>query len=164
MDEYRSVLSDKDHELLREIEAMGDLDEDALLELHRRVRRARTKRVGNYRRRAATRVGEKGSRGHAEAANAKARHRAAAFEEMLAVVSARLAQVAHEQAEELKDQRLAAARAGRSTGPGTESAGDGKVSAATSRARSHSTTPAAAKKNASSLAAGARRQAGRDAR
>src|SRR4029453_17534619 len=46
-----------------EREAMAALDEDQLLELHGRIRRARTKYVKNYRRSAGQAVGARGGRG-----------------------------------------------------------------------------------------------------
>jgi len=162
MDEYLSVLKNKDLDLVREVEAMAELDEDGLIDLHRRVRRARKKHQGQYRRRAANRVEEQGSRGQAGPANAKARHRAAAFEELLSQVSARLAVVAHEEAEALKDQRLAQARAGRSTGPASTAVGP--TGTASSQTAGRRTTTGGAKRDASTLAQGARRQAKRDSR
>ena len=162
MDEYLSVLKNKDLDLVREVEAMAELDEDGLIDLHRRVRRARKKHQGQYRRRAANRVEEQGSRGQAGPANAKARHRAAAFEELLSQVSARLAVVAHEEAVALKDQRLAQARAGRSTGPASTAVGP--TGTASSQTAGRRTTTGGAKRDASTLAQGARRQAKRDAR
>jgi len=163
MDEYLSVLKDKDLDLVREVEAMAELDEDGLIDLHRRVRRARKKHQGQYRRRAANRVEEQGSRGQAGPANAKARHRAAAFEELLSQVSARLAVVAHEEAEALKDQRIAQARAGRSTGPAS-TAVEPAGTVASSQTAGRRTTTGGAKRDASTLAQGARRQAKRDSR
>ena len=48
-----------------EKEALAELDEDAVLDLHQRIRRARNKYVGQYRRGAAARVPAKGARGKA---------------------------------------------------------------------------------------------------
>ena len=50
-----------------EPEALAELDEDALLELHDRVRRARKRYLGQYRRQAAVRVEDVGGRGKAYA-------------------------------------------------------------------------------------------------
>ena len=50
-----------------EPEALVDLDEDALLDLRGRVRRARNKYPRQYRRHAAGRVGDAGGRGKAYA-------------------------------------------------------------------------------------------------
>ena len=108
MQDYLWVLKDSEKDLMREIdpERMNQLDEDGLIALHRRVRRARNKHTTNYRRKAARNVVEKGSRGAAYPKGGKARLRAEAFEEALSLVSARLAEVAHEQAEQLKSERL----------------------------------------------------------
>ncbi|MGN8244086.1 hypothetical protein ACTHAM_000985 [Cellulomonas soli] len=165
MDEYMWVLKESEQDLVREIEPdrMGALDEDALIDLHRRVRRARNKHTTNYRRGGAKRVEEAGGRGAAGPKGGKARLRAEAFEEALSLVSARLAVVAHEQAEELKAQRLAQARAGRSTGPDSSPSSAGPVDGP-GRVAGHQQTTGGAKRDASSASQGARRQAQRDSR
>lgn len=165
MDDYLWVLKRRELDLVREIEPdrMAELDEDALLDLHRRVRRARNKKLSNYRRRAAERVGEHGGRGSAAPLNEKHRVRLAAFEEALSLVSARLAEVAHEAAEELRDERLEQARAGRSPGPHAGPPEDADPVGA-GLAREHAKSTGGRKRDASSLAQGARRQAKRDAR
>jgi hypothetical protein len=165
MDDYLWVLKDVEKDLIREIEParMALLDEDELLKLHKRVRRARNKHVNNYRRKAARTVTGEGARGAAHHKGSKDRLRAEAFEEALALVSDRLAEVAHEHAEQLKAERLARAQAGRGTGPGnphpgrTETTGKG-------RGREHRKTTGGKKRDASSHAQGARRQAKRDSR
>lgn len=165
MDDYLWVLKDDELDLVRELEPkrLKALDEDELLDLHRRVRRARNKQVKNYRRKAAQNVKEVGGRGKAGPKGGKARWRAAAFEEALSIVSGRLAHVAHVQAEALKDARLAQARAGGSSGPKTadhpkpDKVGPG-------RARSHQKTTGGTKRDASSRAQGARRQGKRDSK
>jgi hypothetical protein len=73
-----------------EREALIDLDEDGLLELHSRVRRARTKYVKNYRRAASPRVVEDAARGVAYPRNQRDRDKAAVFELALARVSRRV--------------------------------------------------------------------------
>lgn len=165
MDDYLWVLKGSELDLMRELEPkrMNALDEDELLELHRRVRRARSKHVTNHRRGAARKVTATGSRGKAEFKTAKSKLRAEAFEEALAIVSERLATVAHETAEELKRERLARAQAGRGTGPESATAHDGGVGGA-GRARSHQGTTGGAKRDASSRSQGAKRQAKRDGR
>jgi hypothetical protein len=70
--------------------------------------------------------------------------------------------VAHDAAEALKDERLARARAGKSTGPESAGTQDGTVGAG--RVRSHSKTTGGVKRDASSRAQGAKRQAKRDGR
>lgn len=165
LDDYTWVLKDGERDLMRELEParLETLDEDELLDLHKRVRRARNKSVSVYRRKAARTVQEKGSRGAAHPKGAKSRLRAEAFEEALAIVSDRLAVVAHESAEQLKADRLAQARSNRSSGPETSTAGTGKVQG-TGAARSHTKTTGGVKRDASSQSAGARRQAKKDAR
>lgn len=90
--------------------ALADLDEDALLDLHDRVRRARKKYLGQYRRQAAAKVSDVGGRGKAYAQNQRARDKAEVFETALARVSAALAKAARRAAAELKAERLAAVR------------------------------------------------------
>ena len=78
-------------------------------------------------------------------------------------MSAELARVAHVAAEELKDERLARASAGKSTGP--ESVGvDGPAGTGPGRARSHQQTTGGKKRDASSQSQGAQRQAKKDSR
>lgn len=164
MEQYLWVLKDKERDLIREIEAdrLAQLDEDGLLALHKRVRRARNKHTTNYRRGAAERVAEAGGRGAAAAGSDKARGRAYVFEEALAIVSEQLARVAHEQAEALKDERLARARAGKWSGPASAGVPDAAVDSG--RSREHTKTTGGIKRDASSQAQGARRQAKRDSR
>ena len=163
MDQYLWVLKDKERDLIRELEPerLEPLDEEELLALHKRVRRARNKHTTNYRRGAADRVEQASGRGAAAAGSDKSRGRAYVFEEALSIVSDRLARVARETAEELKDERLARARAGKSPGPdiSTDSVGGGG-----GRQRQHDQTTGGIKRDASSQAQGAKRQAKRDSR
>lgn len=163
MEDYLWVLKRSEQDLVREIEPdrMAELDEDGLLALHKRIRRARNKHVTNYRRKAAANIADAGGRGAARHKGAKSRLRAEAFEEALALVSARLADRAHQEAEQLKAERLALAKAGKSSGPASKQTGGSKVAAA-GRARSHEKTSGGVKRDASSQAQGARRQAKRD--
>lgn len=165
MDEYLWVLKQSERDLVREIEParISELDEEELLSLHKRVRRARNKHVSNYRRRGAREVEAHGGRGAAAPYGAKKRLRAEAFEEALARVSERLAVVAHEQAEALKRERLARAQAGRGTGPATSASSAGAVSDA-GRQVGHQQSTGGKKRDASSRAQGAKRQAKRDGR
>ena len=57
-------------------QAMAELDEDTLLELHTRIRRARTKYVKLYRRQASARVETQGGRGKAFPKNQRSRDKA----------------------------------------------------------------------------------------
>ena len=107
-----AVLNESERLLVAETEsaALAPLDEDAVAALHDRVRRARNKYVGQYRRGASARVPAAGGRGKARPANQQAAVKAEAFEEALSRVSRRLAVLARQSAAELRDQRLAAAR------------------------------------------------------
>src|ERR1700733_13507584 len=87
--------------------ALADLDEDELLALHTRTRRARTKYVTQYRRAASARVADVGGRGAARPKNRRAADKAEAFEKALARVSTALAAAARMSAAELRSERLA---------------------------------------------------------
>jgi hypothetical protein len=161
------VLKSSERDIIRETEAarLEPLTEDQLLALHKRVRRARTKHVTNYRRKAKRNVEKAGARGSAHETSDKARLKAEIFEEALAVVSERLAVVAHEAAVALRDERIARARSGKSTGPDSVVAGvAADAGAGAGVARSHTATTGAVKRNASSTAQGAARQAKRDSK
>lgn len=165
METLTGILKDDERDLIREVEAkrMDLLDEDELLALHKRVRRARKKHTKNYRRRAAAGVVEEGARGTARPRHGKAAQRAEVFEEALSRVSLRLATLAHETAEALKAERLERAREGKSTGPespGLPTAGG----TGPGKSAAHQTSPGAKKTQASSQAANAQRQAKRDSR
>ena len=116
-----SSLREDELDLLRETEPerMAGLDEDETLELHTRIRRARTKYVKLYRRQASARVEDLGGRGFARPKNRRNADKAEVFEEALARVSKRVDVVARRAAAELKAERLAAARA-TSAGPRTD--------------------------------------------
>jgi hypothetical protein len=164
-----SLLSDSERLLVLETETkeLAGLDEDALVELHTRIRRARGKYVGQYRRGASARVGSVGGRGKANAQNQRARDKAEVFEDALARVSTALARAAKASAAELKAERLAAAGAVTSTprkGTATARRAPARTTAPASPAPSSKKAPVTRKKNASTLATGARRQAKRDAR
>src|SRR5215467_6338653 len=149
---------------------LAALDEDAAIELEPRIRRARNKYVGQYRRAASAAVAEHGGRGKARPENTRAALKAEAFEEALARVSRRVAALARQSAAELRAERIAAARAAKqSQAPGARGAAP-----ATGRRGPPVTTeptgdralrsPARAKARASTRAAGARQQAARDSR
>jgi hypothetical protein len=144
--------------------ALGDLDEDALLDLHGRVRRARDKYQGQYRRQAAARVREVGGRGFAHAQNQRARDKAEVFEVSLARVSTALAKAARQSAAELRSERLASARSGRQGRP----AGAAPVPAAAADTSADPRPPVKStgrqKRDASDIAIGRRNQARRDNR
>jgi hypothetical protein len=159
-------LTEKKRGLIAETEpdSLTGLDEDALLELHDRIRRARTKYVKLYRRQASAGVVAHGGRGFSYAKNQRNRDKAEVFELALARVSRRVELVAKQAAAELRAERLATARAGRGTGPAS---GPGPASGAVPDDRSLRRpvkTTGGMKKDASTRAMGARRQAGRDSR
>jgi hypothetical protein len=144
--------------------ALAGLDEEELLALHARIRRARSKYVTMYRRNASGAVTKRGGRGFSYPKNQRDRDKAAIFEAALASVSKEVAAHATRAAAELKTSRLAAARSGGS-GPKKVAARAGSVDVpAGSRGRATKKTTGGIKKDASSRAAGARRQAKRDAR
>ncbi|MBO0828387.1 MAG: hypothetical protein J2P24_11460 [Streptosporangiales bacterium] len=108
-----AVLNDTERLMVAETESanLAELDEDAAIELETRIRRARNKYVGQYRRAASARVAAHGARGSARPENTRARTKAEAFEAALARVSRRVAVLARRAASELRAERLAAARA-----------------------------------------------------
>jgi hypothetical protein len=147
-----------------ERDAMAALDEDGLLDLHARIRRARTKYVTNYRRGASAAVAARGGRGLSYATNQRDRGKAEVFELALARVSRQVAVVARRAADDLRSERLAAARAegtGPASGPARRDDGAGRPAG---RRPAAAKTTGGTKKDASSRAQGARRQARRDAR
>jgi len=175
-----AVLNDAERLLVAETgrAELAALDEDAAIELEARIRRARNKYVGQYRRAASAAVAEHGGRGKARPENTRAAMKAEAFEEALSLVSRRVAALARQSAAELRAERLAAARAAKqSRAPGARSAAPPAAqSAAPPAARKGPAvtgepagdralrSPATAKRRASTRAAGARRQAKRDSR
>lgn len=160
-------LGTSEQDLLREVEddRMAQLDEDGLVDLHKRVRRARNKYVGVYRRAGSKKVSKKGGRGLAKEKNARNAGRAEVFEDALARVSARLAEVAAAEAEALKAARLAAASPA-GTWPGSQEAPAASEEApGRTKVRDRRPTGSGrAKRDASTRALGARRQAKKDAR
>ncbi len=165
-----AMLNDAEQALVREAgsDALSQLDEDELIELHTRVRRARTKYSKLYRRRAAEQVAADSSRGKASAANSTTRVKAEIFEDVLAAVSRRLAAVAKDRATELRHERLAAARREEAADQVTTSTRGSTKAAATGRPTTsgpdNSRSPARKKQAASTRAAGKRSQAKRDRR
>jgi hypothetical protein len=157
-------MSDAELMILRETEPpeLAGLDEDGLLDLHTRVRRARNKHVGQYRRGAGTKVQTARARGSAYSRGQRARDKAEVFEVALARVSTALAKAARRSAADLKAERLAAARTD-GTGPVPDRRPEDSQPPPTAE-RAPVKSGARRKTEASSLAEGARRQARRDAR
>jgi hypothetical protein len=166
----RQMLNDAEQQLLRatEPDRLKKLDEDELIDLHGRVRRARTKYTKLHRRRGAAQVKADSSRTRSGAHHRNA-VKAEAFEDALARVSRRLAREAWLSADRLREERLAAARAvkrGKSA-PGTKSKGAGsssKPSSGKAKAADKKRTPASKRDAAAARASGKRKQAKRDAR
>jgi hypothetical protein len=167
-----AVLNDAERLLVAETERdqLAALDEDAAIELEARIRRARNKYVGQYRRGASAAVAEKGGRGKAHPENTRARMKVEAFEEALSRASRRVAVLAGQAAAKLRAERLAAARAAKQgRGP------DGQAAAPSANPRGHAAgaeaaaagalrSPRTEKQRAGTRAMGARHQAKRDSR
>ena len=164
MDALVNSLGKADKDLLRETEEarMAELTEDELAALHKRIRRARNKYTGVYRRKGSAKVGKKGGRGLAKQGNARNAARAEVFEDALARVSIRLGEVAAEAANQLRTDRLAAAKKPGSW-PGAEK-GDDKPTPKSKERDRKPRNLGKTKREASSRAAGARRQAKKDSR
>lgn len=146
-------------------DALAELDEEELLALHSRIRRARAKYVTKYRRSASGAVVKRGGRGFSYPKNQRDRAKAEIFETALAAVSKEVSAQATRAAAELKESRLAAARSGTTAPKKAAAARPGRdVKPAASRRPTPKKTSGGVKKDASSRAAGARRQARRDAR
>jgi hypothetical protein len=143
--------------------AMAGLDEEELLALHSRIRRARSKYVSVYRRSASGAVVKRGGRGFSYPKNQRDRGKAEVFEGALASVSKEVGVRAARAAADLRAARLAAARSG-GTGPRKAPRAASVRKPAASRPRGVKKTTGGLKKDASSRAAGARRQAKRDSR
>lgn len=168
------TLSESDFLLVRATQPseLRALDEEALIELHARVRQARNKHSGIHRRQGAARVSAKAARGAALNANERNAGRVEVFEEALARVSQQLSVAARQSARELKAERLSRAR-GDSTAPKSRAtssrpaaAKPAGTSAAKKRVVADTTrdSPGRKKREAGTKATGARRQAKRDSR
>jgi hypothetical protein len=191
-----AVLSDSERLLVTRTETaqLADLDEDAAVELQGRIRSARNKYSGLYRRDASAKVAAKGGRGKARPENTQARMKAEAFEDALSRISRRVATLARQSALQLRSERISAARSARGTPvlaagtaagrssparaakAATGKAATGKAGAAAAGTAKRGTalqgsaavkgvrTAASQKRRASTQATGARRQAKRDSR
>src|SRR5262249_18697264 len=103
-----AMLNETEKALLRHAErsSLARLDEDELIELHTRVRRARNKYATLYRRRASSQVQRDAGRAKAHAQHARTAAKAEAFEDALARVSQALAKAARTRATSLRAERL----------------------------------------------------------
>jgi hypothetical protein len=167
-----AVLNDAERLLVAETEPaqLAELDEDAAVELHGRIRRQRSKYVGQYRRGASARVTQNGGRGKARPVSKRAALKAEAFEEALCRVSRRVAILARESAARLRAERIEMARAGRQgTGPSkpgqaATSRGPGRTGGREPAGDRALRSPRTEKRRGGTLGMGARRQAKRDSR
>jgi hypothetical protein len=159
-------LTDAERMLVRETqrEQLIELSEDDLVALHTRVRRARDKYVNLYRRASASRVTTVGGRGKAYAKGNRDRGKAEVFEDALARVSRQLASAAKSSATALKAERLAEARAARNERPPKASPPRRSPVQEAQRIDRRPQSPNRVKRHATTRAAGARRQARKDAR
>ncbi|HEY9311213.1 hypothetical protein [Williamsia sp.] len=160
-------LSEEEYRLVRKTKqkSLSDLDEDALIKLHTRTRRARNKHVKNYRQAGAAKVKKKGGRGAARPVNSNNAARAEVFEKALGRVSRQLGVVAKQSAADLKESRLAKASGKSRTDLKAIVDGKGKViSSGKTRVDATRQSPGRKKYEASSKAAGKRRQAKKDNR
>lgn len=163
-----SVLNDAERLLVAETDSakLAALDEDAAIALEARIRQARDKYVGQYRRQASARVAEHGGRGTARPENMRAAMKAEAFEEALARASRRVAILARQAAAQLRAERLEAARAAKARAvPEMSRPGTGVVAEPVEPAGDRALrSPMSQKQRASTRAQGARWQAKRDGR
>ena len=164
-----AILTDNERMLILQTTSkeLAELDEDAVAELHDRIRRARNKYTGQYRRGASQRVPKSGGRGKAFGKNQRARDKAEVFEDALARVSRRLSVLAKQSAADLKAERLAAAAAAKAgqkpsadpaQRPGPKPTGPKKRGDAANR------STRTERRRADTRAQGARRQAKRDSK
>ena len=167
-----AVLNETEKLLIAETDraALAALDEEAAIELETRIRRARNKYVGQYRRAASARVAERGGRGAARPENARAAQKAEAFERALSQVSRRVSVLARESAAALRAERLALARAAKQgdwPGGGEMVPRQRRQGPAASAERTGDRAlrnPASERERAETLSAGARQQARRDSK
>ncbi|BAL87548.1 hypothetical protein AMIS_23280 [Actinoplanes missouriensis 431] len=166
MDALLGSLTETELALVRETDPdrIATLDEDALIELHNRVRRARNKYVKAYRRRAADRVGEAGGRGKAHAQNARRRAKAEVFEGLLAAVSQQLAVLARASAEAYEVERLKAEPPPPAPKPRQKPQKAKQKKVAPQRTDKRPNSPDLRKRAASTRATNARQQARKDKR
>jgi hypothetical protein len=166
--ELHTLFSAKEQTLLVATEParLKDLSEDELDELLTLVRRARTKYTKLYRRQSAELVAASSSRRGTATSNQRTKRKAEIFEDALARVARALSAAAKATANELKRERLDAARAAKGT-PAVAVASDdpaparGGTSQRSKTAKGPTADPA---RRASKQAAGARKQAKSDRR
>jgi hypothetical protein len=162
-----AMLNEAEKALLRQAErsSLTALDEDELIELHTRVRRARKKYATLYRRRASSQVQQDAGRAKAHAQHARTAAKAEAFEDALARVSLALAKAARARAAALRAERLDASRRVQGSAP---RAPRRSTRAASAKSVRHGTTqrrtPISKRARASARATTRRAEAARDSR
>jgi hypothetical protein len=167
--ELHTLFSDKEQSLLVSTEAnrLKELDEDELDALLLLVRRERNKYTKLYRRQSADLVRASSTRAGTSTSNQRTKRKAEIFEDALARVARALSVAARTTANELKAERLAAARAA-SGSPRRETSGSTAATTLNDQkgAGKGSVPGGAATKSrrSSTKSSGKRRQAGRDAR
>jgi hypothetical protein len=159
-------LTAKEQELLADTtaERLRGLDEDALIELHVRVRRARDKFVQLHRREVGQQVEIAGARGLASTPPRRSASKAEIFEQALARVSASLGRAARAHAAALRAERLDASRRAKRSTPHAAATISASPTATPGRqaARARTKAPVERKRVAAERASGQRRQAASD--
>src|SRR5215467_6412166 len=168
MNKLLNSLTDAERMLVHETERaqLAELDEDGLVALHTRIRRARDKYTSSYRREASASIAEHGGRGKAFPKNTRNRQKAEVFEDALARVSRNLASAARRSAQQLRSERIEAARRERASGPARGRRSSAAPAPMTSQRprKLPASRPDVRKQHAGTRAVGARRQARRDSR
>lgn len=163
----KSLLTDDEYKLIRATEParLQKADEEKLLNLHARIRRARNKYSKNYRRGAASRVAKDRSRAYASKGYHRTAQKAEIFETALSRVSDALAAESKRSAKAIKKERLDAASKTKKGTPPRKGKGSTKArSTGSGKGKAKAKTPASKKQRASTRASGKRSQARRDKR
>lgn len=160
---HHKMLSDAEKELVLAArpKQLRKLDEDELLELHKRVRRARIKYAKLHRRRASEQVGKDRARGKAAKKHRRTAVKAEIFEKVLARVSQHLSVAARRSSDALKEQRLAAAGARPQAAPRRRRAAKRHGGSSASNRRARDRRPVERRRTASERSAKRRHEARR---
>lgn len=151
---------------------LGQLDEYDAVELEGRLRRLRDKYTTRYRRTARADIAENRSRRQDRAGDTRDLEKAEMFSHALTVVSRRVAAICRDSERQLREERIAAARAATGTRPATvprqrHPSGPPRAIAEADRQPESAAVlraPVTKKRWASTAALGARNQARRDSR
>ena len=158
------ALSEDELAVVRETDrdALAGLDEDALLDLHARVRRARDKYVGQYRRQASGSVASTGGRGKARPRISGPGTRPRSSRRPWPGSAPRWPELRARRLRELRADRIAAAKAARSAGPAVATP-EASIPA-TADKRPPQKSGGRLKRDASDVAIGRRKQVRKDSR